>query len=151
MTVFSLFDPWRQSSRTFSNWDAEQGSVCNLCFAEFIMSHSQYSNTVDVWEPVDSEIRYRNCEWQICHLISRYLFRLALVHHRMKVATIRRGLDFNRKFGWMDFMQISPSHWQQVRDVWFMVSRPASRGKIRVWVSHSVWGKQQDPRFLGGK
>ena len=33
-----------------------------------------------------------------------------LVHHRMKVATIGESLDFNRKFGWMDFMQISSEH-----------------------------------------
>ena len=37
-------------------------------------------------------------------------YRLGLVHHRMKVATIGESLDFNRKFGWMDFMQISSEH-----------------------------------------
>ena len=37
-------------------------------------------------------------------------YRLGIVHHRMKVATIGWSLDFNRKFGWMDFMQISTEH-----------------------------------------
>ena len=37
-------------------------------------------------------------------------YRLGLVHHRMKVATRGSSLDFNRKFGWMDFMQISTEH-----------------------------------------